>query len=139
MLCGFFLSPCAHRLSGWVSGFGCPLTHQCFQNLPTSLTDEIDHRVHNWYNWVQARCPRQMMGAYIFIGKVQTRIEPIKIGKKTERGPKGSSFFTQKQVHKVEGVEIEQFREGIGNVDQQLRRDPATPWREIGGGPPSLW
>ncbi len=80
-----------------------------------------------------------MTGAYIFIGKVQTRIEPIKIGKKTERGPKGSSFFTQKQAPTVEGVENEQFREGIGNADQQSGRDPDAPWREIGGRPPGLW
>ncbi len=75
--------------------------------------------MHNWYTWFQSSYPRQLTGAYIFIGKVQTRIEPIQIGKETERGPKGSSFFTQKQVHKDEGDDNEQFREGIGNVDQQ--------------------
>lgn len=81
-----------------------------------------------------------MMGAYVFIGKVQIRIEPIQIGKKIDRGPMRSSFFTQKQVPpKVEGVENEQFREGIGNVDQQSGRDPDAPWREVGGRPPGLW
>jgi hypothetical protein len=58
-----------------------------------------------------------MTGAYVFIGKVQTRIEPIKIGKKIDRGPMRSSFFTQKQVPKVEGVENEQFRKGFSNID----------------------
>lgn len=38
----FFLSPRAHRLSGWVSGFGWPLTHHCFQSVHASLTCEFD-------------------------------------------------------------------------------------------------
>jgi hypothetical protein len=43
-------------------------------------------------------CPRQMTGAHVYIGKVQIRIGPIKIGKKIDEGPIGSSFFTQNQV-----------------------------------------
>jgi hypothetical protein len=39
-----------------------------------------------------------MTGAYVYIGKVQIRIGPIKIGKKIDEGPIGSSFFTQNQV-----------------------------------------
>jgi hypothetical protein len=38
----FFLSPRTHRLSGWVSGFGWPLTHHCFQSAHASLTCEFD-------------------------------------------------------------------------------------------------
>jgi hypothetical protein len=38
----FFFSPRAHWLSGWVFGFGWPLTHHCFQSAHASLTGEFD-------------------------------------------------------------------------------------------------
>ena len=54
-----------------------------------------------------------MAGAYVYIGKVQIRIEPIKIGEKSIEDPWGPLFLPKNRSPKVEGVKNEKFGKAI--------------------------